>query len=367
MTELAQPLAAAPVETVTVSSETTTDAHAVSFSELVYAHFSWWSNREAAVPDETLAQRYDRARHAFELRHGEIVAAYWCSNVESAVALTEKRRARGWVGPTWGFHRESDWATQSSPEVAAELHRCDELAVRANTVLTGVRQRICMQLVVASAAHLLSLVDARTSSADEATTSAALVQERSAIAEAEKYYKGAANGQAQMVYFGGMAAVAIVLSIIAAIWLSITWAIPLAAMIAGAIGAVVSVIQRINNGRFTLDYDIGSPYAFFLGGLRPLIGGTFAMAISFAFNGGLLHLPVAANESVDNRRLALLVLGFLAGFSERWAQDTLTSLLPAQAEPPPVTTPSVITPPVTEPAMNGAVPPQAPLPQDGVA
>jgi hypothetical protein len=74
----------------------------------------------------------------------------------------------------------------------------------------------------------------------------------------------------------------------------------------------------------------------FLGGLRPLIGGAFGIAITFAFDGGLLHLPVAASASTHDRRLALLVLAFLAGFSERWAQDTLTSVMPgARAKPPP--------------------------------
>jgi hypothetical protein len=358
MTELAPPLASAPAEQISVESELSTDAHAVSFSELVYAHFNWWSNRADAVLDQTLASRYDAARHAFEQRHGEIVSAYWCSNVESAVALTEKRRLRGWVSPTWGFHRESDWATQNSPGVAAALHRCDELAVRANIVLSGVRQRICMQLVVASASHLLSLVDARTSTADETATAAGLKQEHAAIKEAEAYYRDAANGQAQMVYFGGMATVAILLSLIAAIWLAISWSTPVAALIAGAIGAVVSVIQRINNGKFTLDYDVGGPYAFFLGGLRPLIGGAFAIAISFAFTGGLLHLPVPADKANDPRPVALLVLGFLAGFSERWAQDTLTSLLPGgrEAAPPP---------PEAAPPAQGA-PDTSVLPQDNV-
>jgi hypothetical protein len=61
------------------------------------------------------------------------------------------------------------------------------------------------------------------------------------------------------------------------------------------------------------------------------------MVITFAFTGGLLHLPVSAGETTDHRRLALLVLAFLAGFSERWAQDTLTSVLPAvqRAQAPP--------------------------------
>jgi len=59
------------------------------------------------------------------------------------------------------------------------------------------------------------------------------------------------------------------------------------------------------------------------------------MAITFAFTGGLLHLPIAQSASTSDRRLGLLVLAFLAGFSERWAQDTLTSVLPKAGESDP--------------------------------
>lgn len=336
MTELTQPLPATPAEASTIAEAPADAPPSVSFSELVYAHFDWWSKREAGTVDEQSKSSYDAAFDAFEARHGQIVSAYWCSQIRSAVALTQKSRALGrlgWPSPTYGFHRESDWATQDWPDVASELHRCDELAVRANTVLSGVRQRICMQLVVASAAHLLSLVDARARHADESKATRALAKEHAAIDRAEQYYKEAANGQAQMVYFGGMAGVTIALAIFAAIWLSFSWATPVAASIAGAVGAVVSVIQRINSGKFELDFDVGAPYASFLGALRPLIGGAFAMAISFAFSGGLLHLPVDASATTDARRLALLVLSFLAGFSERWAQDTLTAVLPAAGPP----------------------------------
>jgi hypothetical protein len=239
------------------------------------------------------------------------------------------------LSPAYGFHRESDWATKNTPDVATELHRCDEVAVRAKAVLTGVRQRICLQLVVSCAAHLLSLVDARAGSGDQEQAAAALERERAQLAKVESYYQEAANGQAQLVYFGGIATVFLVIAGIAAAWLSITWATPVAALVAGAAGAVVSVMQRINSGKFELEYDVGGPYAFFLGGLRPLIGGAFAMAITFAFTGGLLHLPVDQAASTHDRRLALLVLAFLAGFSERWAQDTLTSIVPSAATPVP--------------------------------
>jgi hypothetical protein len=330
-------------------------AQAPSFTELVYAHHGWWKSRQNGTPDPAAAAAYDSALAAFQERHGQIVHAYWCSNIESAVVLTERKRFGR--SPVFAFHRESDWATKNAPDVASELHRCDALAVRAKAVLTGVRQRICLELVVSCAANLLSLVDSRTHPGDEAKT-AALERDHAEISKVEAYYCDAANGQAQLIYFGGIATVTVALGGIAAVWLSNSWAAPIAALVAGALGAVVSVIQRINSGKFELEYDVGGPYTFFLGGLRPLIGGVFAMAITFAFSGGLLHIPVDSHESTDHRRLALLVLGFLAGFSERWAQDTLTSVIPAaKGSGPPAGTPGEHG--AAEPGAgdNGATPP----------
>ena len=359
MSELIQPLNddVSPVRQVEAQFRGN-EANPPSFTELVYAHHDWWRARQAGTLDAATERAYDDVLTSFQAHHGQIVRAYWCAEVESAVALTERRRARGWLTPVFGFHRESDWATKSDPDIAAELHRCDELAVRANAVLTGVRQRICLELVVSSAAHLLSLVDTRAGTSDPEKTKAALAHEQAEMQKVKDYYCEAANGQAQLIYSGGIATVLAVLSAVAALWLSITWATPIAALIAGAVGAVVSVIQRINSGSFVLDYDVGGPYAFFLGGLRPLIGGAFGMAITFAFDGGLLHLPVAASETTHDRRLALLVLGFLAGFSERWAQDTLTSVLPGSKSTPapaPVHAPApAATTPSTDPPPEGS-------------
>jgi hypothetical protein len=334
VTELIEPMSdVSPVRQVEAQSRGNA-AHPPTFTELVYAHHDWWRARQAGKPDAAADAAYDSILSAFQAEHGQIVHVYWCSEIESAVALTERKRLGGLRSPVFGFHRESDWATQSAPEVASELHRCDELAVRADAVLTGVRQRICLSLVSACAAHLLSLVDTPAGSGDEAKTATAVEHERGEIDKVKDYYCRAANGQAQLIYFAGIATVMVALAVICTLWLSITWATPIAALIAGAIGAVVSVVQRINNGSFELDYDVGGPYIFFLGGLRPLIGGAFAVAVSFAFDGGLLHPPVAATESSDHRRLALLVISFLAGFSERFAQDTLTAAMPESKSAP---------------------------------
>ena len=357
MTELIEPMSdVSPVRQVEAQSRGN-EGHPPTFAELVYAHHDWWRARQAGKPDPAAEAAYDCVSSAFQAQHGEIIRVYWCSEIESAVALTERKRFGGLRSPAFGFHRESDWATQTAPEVASELHRCDELAVRANAVLTGVRQRICLELVVSCAAHLLSLVDTRAGTGDEAKTAAAVDVERAQMKKVKDYYCEAANGQAQLIYFGGIATVMVAIAAICTLWLSLTWAAPIAALIAGAIGAVVSVVQRINSGSFELDYDVGGPYIFFLGGLRPLIGGAFAVAISFAFDGGLLHAPVAASESADHRRLALLVISFLAGFSERFAQDTLTSVLPeAKSTPAPT--------PAAAPSSGAGSPPASDAPQE---
>ena len=337
MTEVLQPPLAASPPTHT-APRAHVHHHDPSFTELVYAHFAWWHELRSGDTGEAAAA-YHQLLDRFERAHGRIVHSFWCTHLESAVALTEQRARFFWQRSRWVFHRESDWATKGSPEIAAELHRCDELAVRARTVLTGVRQRICLQLVTASAAHLLSLVDAQTSHA-EVHTAAVLKGESETLDDTEAYYRQAANGQAQIVYFAGMATVAALISAIAGVALAFGWMSGVAALIAGAIGAVVSVVQRINAGAFELDYDVGRPYAFFLGGLRPLIGGAFALAITFAFTSGMLHLPVGSQDKEANHKLAVLVVGFLAGFSERWAQDTLTAAVPgATASPAPAAPP----------------------------
>jgi hypothetical protein len=339
VSELTQPLAAAPQEESTAvgaadAQERARALRSPTFTELVYGHFAWWHALRGNGAGRAAAEAYQEALLRFQAKHGEIVDSYWCTHVESAVALTAKPRSLPWSSPRLGFHRETDWATKNHPDIACQLHRCDELAVRAVTVLNGVRQRICLQLVVSAAGHLLSLVDARAAHEDEAKTAEALQQECAQLDKADEYYRGAANGQAQIVYFAGMVSVAAVIAIAAGLSLAISWASPVAALIAGSIGAVVSVIQRINAGHFELDYDVGRPYAFFLGALRPLIGGAFALAIAFAFTSGILHLPLSSSDPGANKRLALLVISFVAGFSERWAQDTLAAALPTPAQQP---------------------------------
>lgn len=306
-----------------------------TFAEVVYAHYDWWKAARNGGSAGTSEHAYQQLLRRFEHQHGKLISAYWCSHIESSVALSEQPR-RFPFHPRLAFHRETDWATKRYPEIAAQLHHLDDLAIRARTVLTGVRQQICLHRVASSAGHLLSLVDTASAPPNREQLTAALEEEANRIDDIQHYYDDAANGQAQIVYFSGMAAGVILISLLAGLFLIHvdTWQAGVAALVAGAVGAVVSVIQRINNRHFQVAYDVGRPYAFFLGGLRPLIGGAFAIAVSFAFDSGIMHLPITSAKAED-KHLALVVVSFLAGFSERWAQDTLATALPQAAADPP--------------------------------
>jgi hypothetical protein len=56
-----------------------------------------------------------------EQHHGRVVDSFWCTHLESGIALTERRR-RFPLRAELSFHRESDWATKQSPgENALEM------------------------------------------------------------------------------------------------------------------------------------------------------------------------------------------------------------------------------------------------------
>lgn len=302
----------------------------VTFAELVYSHHRW--RRAVGTTDEIPAEDgFRQALERFELEHGRLVNAYWCSNVESAVALSARPGPRFSRGrPLLRFHRESDWATKGAPGVAALLHRCDELAIRAEHVLTGVRRSVCMQLAMAAAGHVLSLVDSRSAHDDPEKTKELVEVERTQLQQVESYYREAANGQAQMVYFAGMAVSAALIGagLGVGLWIAFGNRDLFGSMIAGAIGAVVSVIQRINSGSFEVEYDVGRGYIAFLGALRPAIGAVFAMIVSLAVTSKMIRLPGVADTG-DEHFAALLVVAFFAGFSERWAQDTIAATVPS--------------------------------------
>ena len=309
----------------------------VTFPDLVRIHFRWRKCAARRVARDRRRARaarrdYHEALARFEDEHGRLISAYWCAEVESAVALTAGKPDPGWLRRLFSvaprFHRVSDWATKDEPDIARALHQCDEMAIRAGEVLRGRSRRIAIQLVMTSACHLLSLVDARGENPPQAHK-AAVAAELRQLADVRRSYRESANGDAQLVYFAGMAVGIAALGLLYSTAGSILdkegvhASTIVGCLVAGALGAVVSVIARVNSGSFSLDSDIARGYTLFLGSLRPWIGSIFGLLIYFAVTSNFIQIFKVPTDETEAFYF-FCVLAFGAGFSERWAQDTLT-------------------------------------------
>ncbi|HEV7808889.1 MAG TPA: hypothetical protein VGO80_24005 [Solirubrobacteraceae bacterium] len=314
----------------------------VTFPDLVRIHYRWRrtvgaESTATAQEREAVDVEYHAALEKFEDEYGELISAYWCADYESAVALTAGKpsssRLRRLLSVSPKFHRVSDWATKDDPEIARLLHKCDELAIRAAEVLRGRSRRICIQLVMTSACHLLSLVDARDIRMSPEAQRAAIAAEKRELASVARDYREAANGDAQLIYFGGMGLGVALLALLYVFGGSsilsrdgVQDATIIGCLVAGALGAVVSVIARVNSGSFDLDSDVARGYTIFLGALRPVIGSIFGLLTYFAVTSGFVEI-FKVPEDDTQAFYFLCVIAFAAGFSERWAQDTLTGRL----------------------------------------
>lgn len=332
----------------------------VSFPELVWAHQlrqeALDAGRHYEGPEE---QRYRAFLERFEAEHGEIVDVYWCKHEASAVAVTVKR-SRPLLRIFFGqcdrarLHRATDWTTKEMPELARLMHRIETLGVKAGEVLRDTPQRVTLQWLFSAASYVLGFADGAKKS-DAGETAEIVRQEEEDLAKIETYYRHAAVRSAHVVYLGGVLAGAVALVGIGAVsW--ILWRAgfsspdvrtAFAAFAAGGVGALVSVMSRLTSGRLVVDYDIGRDTLRVFGALRPFIGAVFGLALFFALKSDVLNLQVGLGER--NTLPFYVFVGFLAGFSERWAQDMLLgagkSVLPRrendeEKEPEPVTTPA---------------------------
>ena len=83
------------------------------------------------------------------------------------------------------------------------------------------------------------------------------------------------------------------------------------------------MIARVNSGSFALDEDVARGYTLFLGSLRPWIGSIFGLLIYFAVTSNFVQIFEVPDDPTEAFYFFACSRS-RAGFSERWAQDTLT-------------------------------------------
>jgi hypothetical protein len=150
--------------------------------------------------------------------------------------------------------------------------------------------------------------------------------------QAEEFMLRCATRRAQSKYLKGMllgtVAIGAVLAMVTVALLALDDLTPLGGQLllvatAGTVGAVVSVLWRMTSGSFrmnlpTLDHDMKTTDLRLMAALRPVIGLVFALGAIVLVMAELIPLDQKGGTS----QTALFAgIGFLAGFSERLAQD----------------------------------------------
>ena len=330
-------IAAAPpteIADVPLAPPGTAQVGATSFSDLVRAHFRREEERAGghAPASPATEEEYWAKLSQFEREEGKIAAAYWSTKTASAVALTigRPRAVRNPIVETEmviRIHRVTDWLTGGSTQLANILHDCDLLAIRSGEILRGTSERIAMRWIFSVQEHVIGFLERERRPAPDKERAFVAAQRRE-LERIEEYYLRAAAKAGRIVYVSGMLAGAFAIAggaTIAAFVLagqSRHWdrgtEVLLMSIVAGAIGALVSVLSRMSGShdKFNVDFEVGRPLLRRLGLYKPLVGSVFGVALFFLLASGLLMTkePTSSGAAI----YFYGAIAFLAGFSERF-------------------------------------------------
>jgi hypothetical protein len=224
------------------------------------------------------------------------------------------------IEPTFGD--PADWKAKEL------LFHCMNLHYKALEFLTPQPRKICMRMIFGVIATLLGTLDARALDRQKdmpfGSNPAEVETLERELAQAQAYYRQAAQRQAQLEYLLGMLMAVIPAAIITTI-IALTAGLldkpATVAVLGGAIGAIVSVMSRMSSGSIELKPESGKKTIRALGFMRPVIGGVFGAVVYVFLAGGIVEIVTPPSGTGE---LAFFGgLGFLSGFSERFAQDVI--------------------------------------------
>jgi hypothetical protein len=287
-----------------------------SFEQLVEALFGCQEGSTPDPVDQLVYLRYlPKIQEAFEIQHGHITGLFYARHFHGAVVRTEK-----------AMYVVCD--EQPRLEAMDLLRRCDDLNEQANEFLRAWSFSACIGQLYGMCTNLLALLDAAAGNEPGIEVRYAHATEgyASDMAKIEAYLHRSARTQGEFQYCLGMLiGLALIAAVATVIWLFLDQInlLPslLVASIAGSSGAVVSVMTRLSNGSLKVAYEQGITRVQVVGAFRPAIGAVFALVIGAAAISGFI--PVQLPTDTLKQTYFLVVLGFIAGFSERFAQDML--------------------------------------------
>lgn len=284
-----------------------------SFGQLFEAHYG---TQEWSCPDPQQRELYARyipsLMTAFENEHGNITDLYFAQAIRGGAVMTDRHNVYFMCDP------------QRHDNLMKLLRRCDRLAEQSDELLRGWSRTQSLSRTFAIATDVLAILE-RAAPPKAKVDRNQVRTESVALSEAEAFFDRASKTQGQFHYLAGMvlgAVAAAVLAVLVDKFVSRSGVGELlVTSIAGAVGAIVSVMTRIHQGNLRISLQQGLVTLWIVGGVRPVLGAIFGAVAGLAILSGLL--PLSLPTDPDKGLYFMIVLGFVAGFSERFARDVI--------------------------------------------
>jgi hypothetical protein len=272
----------------------------------------------------------EQLRELFTARNGVIVNEYYCPYALGGAVMTEVDRGHGHVS------RQLFTVLNSRDDGLLKREaRCARLFEDVTAVFGDVRH--CEKSLRHSTDAIFEAVAGVLLAADAAEDGTSTPEQKAAAARGADYQAAQASTRANVAlqrearfgfFFGvllGTLFTIVVCAVLGAVaahnW---TARLDAGALVAsttfGALGAAVSVFQRMSSGRLVLDYTASRRQRLLLGTLRPLVGAVSGAIIQFILLSGILE-GRTTEQGKDASFAFFAVVGFAAGFSERLATD----------------------------------------------
>jgi hypothetical protein len=235
------------------------------------------------------------------------------------------------IEPTFGD--PADWKAKEI------LFQCLHLHYKALEFLSPQPRKICLRMIFGVITTLLGTLDHRQLERNAEPFGSDPVEietlERE-LEQAQRYYEASAQRQAQLEYLVGMVmflALAVAATLGIALFTPLLDEVATVSVLGGAAGAVVSVMNRMTSGSLSVRPEAGRKTIRALGFMRPVIGATFGAVVYLFLDGGIVQI---VSPPAGGANLAFYAaLGFLSGFSERFAQDVIAQASRDERTPPP--------------------------------
>jgi hypothetical protein len=290
----------------------------VSFTQLVETIYH---RQERFNPDEESRQKHKYYHpfilRAFECAYGGISCLYLASNIVAASIITNKG------------HFEYICPFKYNPEAEKELVQLSSRYKIAKQFLRGTELKELAKNLYAASTYLIQIVDecairGECAESPDPSKDPTMISRVAVVSELlkdiQKWIEIGANRNAKIDYFIGIIAGVVLVTILSLLLLILPiYHELLGAFVGGGFGALISVLTRITHGTIIVQYEVGRSLIYFLGVCRPFIGAVMGVALWCLIAGGLLPFEIRSNNTI----LYFSSIGFLAGFSERWAQDML--------------------------------------------